>query len=76
MSLDRTSWLTPSTLLIGGSVCLSSRDGQGSCFHAELPLKPLPGGAAVQQPFADGAHRLQGARVLLVKAITGSCSAL
>ena len=54
-------------LLMGGSVGLSSRDGQGSCFHAELPLEPLPGGAAVQQPFADGAHRLQGARVLLVE---------
>ncbi len=54
-------------LLMGGSVGLSSRDGQGSCFHAELPLKPLRGDAAKEPPTANGASRLQGARVLLVE---------
>jgi len=54
-------------LLMGGSVGLISRDGQGSCFHAELPLKPLQGGAAALPPYADAASRLQGARVLLVE---------
>ena len=53
--------------LMGGEVGLSSQPGEGSCFHAELPLpavatpEPLPG----DQP--GGEERLRGARVLLVE---------
>jgi PAS domain S-box-containing protein len=54
-------------LLMGGSVGLSSRVGQGSCFYADLPLKPWRGGAAVLLPDGRAASPLQGARVLLVE---------
>ncbi|OYV01295.1 MAG: hypothetical protein CFE45_05480, partial [Burkholderiales bacterium PBB5] len=53
--------------LMGGRVGLHSTPGQGSCFHAELPLPPA---LAAQTPPPDvqqDVGRLRGARVLLVE---------
>ena len=53
--------------LMGGSVGLNSQPGQGSCFYAELPLKPLPPLAQPAAPQAEQTARLRGARLLLVE---------
>ncbi|MBI5259850.1 MAG: PAS domain S-box protein [Burkholderiales bacterium] len=53
--------------LMGGRVGVSSAPGQGSCFHAELPLPPE---AALETPSDHGALEadpLRGARMLLVE---------
>ena len=54
-------------LLMGGSVGLTSRPGQGSCFHAELPLQAVPAPAQPLAPPAEGDARLRGARLLVVE---------
>ena len=53
--------------LMGGSVGLSSRVGQGSRFHAELPLPALDAAPPAPGAPADDGPRLRGARVLLVE---------
>jgi PAS domain S-box-containing protein len=52
--------------LMGGSVGVHSQPGQGSCFHAELPLPPAAGSARPDAEASPDA-RLRGARVLLVE---------
>jgi PAS domain S-box-containing protein len=50
--------------LMGGSVGVNSRPGEGSCFWAELPLPPAEAAVAIAAP-AEAAP-LAGARVLVV----------
>jgi PAS domain S-box-containing protein len=53
--------------LMGGSVGLSSRPGEGSCFWAELALPEAHGAPPVVDISLDDNETLQGARVLLVE---------
>jgi len=54
-------------VLMQGSVGLESAIGQGSCFHVELPLPPVPGGYAASGHSTIDMNMLSGAHVLLVE---------
>ncbi|WP_448203317.1 PAS domain S-box protein [Azospirillum sp. sgz302134] len=57
--------------MLGGSIDVTSRLGQGSCFAVTLPMEagaqPRPGAAAATEDDADGAVDGNGAEVLLVE---------